>query len=58
MTEDATATGQCRAWSTVALRDYQEFLNEMERLFKSGDPFVASPAVLEIYTQQKENAGA
>jgi hypothetical protein len=51
---DPRATEQCRAWSTVVLRDYQEFLNEMERLFKSGQSFVAIPASLEIETQTKD----
>jgi hypothetical protein len=55
MSDDPRATEQCRAWSTVALRDYQEFLNEMESLFKSGQPFVANPASLEIETQTQKD---
>jgi hypothetical protein len=55
MSDDPRATEQCRAWSTRALRDYQEFLNEMESLFKSGTPFVATPASLEIETQTQKD---
>jgi hypothetical protein len=54
MTDDPRATEQCRAWSTVQCPEFAAFLAEMERLFKSGEPFIASPASLEIETQTKD----
>jgi hypothetical protein len=55
MTDNPHNPEVCRAWSTDKFKELGEFLAELERLFKSGDPFIASPASLEIYTH-KENA--